>query len=401
MLGNLMHLVHYKLWLEVAREMDFEAVGKAVLPEEVGAARQALAKTTRARLAEVGLKVFGYLTRIQTGTGEEAVDAAFRDIQRARSHFEQMLEVLDAGAELENLAESRGELHRLSDEITRDLRSASPEIPDADQRGRVELEEALNKYVRPVLLAEDEAARRFEDLLLRHGDTGLLEQLVYAVRSEDERTLDGSIHALATRLMNRRLYKSAAYSKGGRALADTIWSRYREPSTRLDLTRRVAAALSEYRGVDVAYWKIALWVPSPTMKLKPADVLVFDGDSVSTLQDRDQAGAGRGREIYDSHRALWAVQVFVEDRLSDGEFGVLAGVLRECLDMEFGMGRSVPEISPTDDIGPSEDGSISQLPTATASEERIAARAAPDTSAKEIQKAARSARRAPPKPSAS
>ena len=52
------------------------------------------------------------------------------------------------------------------------------------------------------------------------------------------------------------------------------------------------------------------------MRLKAADVLVDNGDSVTPLSDRDNASNNRGKEIYDAHQALWSINIFVESSIA-------------------------------------------------------------------------------------
>jgi hypothetical protein len=109
------------------------------------------------------------------------------------------------------------------------------------------------------------------------------------------------VATLAADLRDRRLFKKAAQVKGARA-AKELYEKYSSPAVR----RRLEHDAAEYAEI-VEDWKVVLWLPNPDMRLKQAEVLVDHGGGVARLVDYSQ----RGKEIYDDHKALWSVWVFV------------------------------------------------------------------------------------------
>src|SRR5207302_1916012 len=54
-------------------------------------------------------------------------------------------------------------------------------------------------------------------------------------------------------------------------------------------------------------------LPRPAMRLKLAHVLVDDGGDIAPFVDHEEGGLGRGLDIYELHKNLWAVSVFVHE----------------------------------------------------------------------------------------
>jgi HD superfamily phosphohydrolase len=154
---------------------------------------------------------------------------------------------------------------------------------------------------------DDSARDLLEDVLLRHGDDGLLERL----REEGERLQEDArwrgVGQLAAALLDRRLFKpTARMSK--RSHAKRLWQDFgRKPDER----RRVEQAAARFAGIEPG-WHAVLWIPPEKMRLKPALVLVDDDEMIDTMLRREvNSGHGRGSDIYESHRDLWAFEVFV------------------------------------------------------------------------------------------
>jgi HD superfamily phosphohydrolase len=149
---------------------------------------------------------------------------------------------------------------------------------------------------------------RLEDLFLSVGDDGLFEHL----RDTNKGYSGGRRQAVATiasDLLDRCLFKRAAKVKGAKAAAD-LYRKFSAPDRRRTLERGAA----EYAELSDG-WKVVIWLPKPTMRLKQADVLVDHGDGISRLVDY----SFRGREIYDEHKALWSLAVFVHSEVSPEE----------------------------------------------------------------------------------
>lgn len=161
----------------------------------------------------------------------------------------------------------------------------------------------------------DAARKTLETTLLRHGDDGLLEHL----RDEGERLGDDprwrGVGQLAGALLDRRLFKpTARMSK--RSHAKRLWEDFgRKPDER----RRVEQAAARFAGIEPG-WHAVLWIPPEKMRLKPALVLVDDDELIDTMLRREvSSGHGRGSDIYESHRDLWAFEVFVHPDVRDDD----------------------------------------------------------------------------------
>lgn len=174
----------------------------------------------------------------------------------------------------------------------------------------------------------DEATRDcLEAELLRRGDDGLLEHLLYYAEesaSQDKRFV--AVQSLTGGLLYRRLFKLAGNCRSARSNAKDIYKDYGSPSARRQLER----GASKYAGLDHA-WKVLVWLPAPEMRMKAAEVLVDDGYTVCPLFELDRVGANRGREIYESHKALWSISVFVHPSVSDEQRTVMLARLAEKL----------------------------------------------------------------------
>lgn len=151
------------------------------------------------------------------------------------------------------------------------------------------------------------AQGRVETEVLRRGDDGLLEHLLDFTEKtgRQDKRLSG-VQSLASGVLYRRLFKPIGRCRGARSNAKQIYELFGSPDAR----RQLEQEAGRYAGLDND-WKVLVWIPAPEMRLKAAEVLVDDGQKVSRLVDLDGAGQNRGREIYESHKALWAVTVFV------------------------------------------------------------------------------------------
>ena len=161
---------------------------------------------------------------------------------------------------------------------------------------------------------------RLEQTFRVHGDDGLLELLL----AEGERlAADGdsradAIASLCRDVLNRRLYKCVGRSlTEEQTRANTIWAQH----GRADDKRRRELEAADFIVLRDDRWHVVLWVPSPDMKLKPADVFVGDDEKLDTLHEYSKHQPGRRvEEIYDSHEALWGVSVYVHPDLATDRF---------------------------------------------------------------------------------
>jgi len=164
---------------------------------------------------------------------------------------------------------------------------------------------------------------RLEKEFLQHGDDGLIEHILDLVSSAQEKDSRlAAIKTLATRIQNRDLYKLIARCKRG-SQAEDIYEDYgKKPGER----RKLEEGAATYAGLKHR-WHILLWIPSPEMRLKAAEVLVEGkGGKIVKLKDHDEEGGRRGFEIYESHRALWAISVFAPAEVKKNEFRMYAAL---------------------------------------------------------------------------
>lgn len=185
---------------------------------------------------------------------------------------------------------------------------------------RVELRNQTDE--RTVGKVDEEVVDAIEKRVSRLGDDGLLEYLAGEVEGgpTDER-----VRELAKDLLNRRLYKQAAQAKGPLA-RERVFELFGSREKRQELERKAA----EYAGVPEE--QVAIWLPNPEMRLKIAEVLVDHGTGISPFFEHSK----RGGDIYEDHKALWAVTVFVHREIhnSDREPEILAR-LAELMEIEW------------------------------------------------------------------
>jgi len=155
-----------------------------------------------------------------------------------------------------------------------------------------------------------------ETTLLRHGDDGLLEHL--RARG-DARQVDSrwaGVRDLAEALLDRRLFKPVA-RMSDRSHAKRLWENYgKQPDER----RQIEQVAAKFADINPA-WYVVMWIPPERMRLKPALVLVDDENLIDTMLNRERSprGQGRGSDIYDAHRDLWGLEVFVHPDVREDE----------------------------------------------------------------------------------
>lgn len=163
-----------------------------------------------------------------------------------------------------------------------------------------------------------EAEAVIEDELLSRGDTGLLEYLrdyaataLEIAEGEDEHKRLRALALLIDGLLNRDLFKQAGRASTQQASADDIYGSFGKPTERRRLEREAAG----YAGVDDPT-QIVIWLPPPEMRLKVAEVLVYDGSEVVAFNRSEAYAKKRGTDIYDAHQGLWGVSVYVHRLIS-------------------------------------------------------------------------------------
>jgi HD superfamily phosphohydrolase len=176
---------------------------------------------------------------------------------------------------------------------------------------------------------------RLEDRLREFGDDGLLEHLagVGGIPVPSER-----VAQLAQDLLDRRLYKRAAQA-ADRTAKQRIFELFGSRSQRRDLERKAAAF------VGIPEEHVVIWLPDPKMRLKIAEVLVDFGEGIAPFNEYSD----RGREIYEDHRHLWTVTVFVHPSVRAGglEPAILAR-LAELMGVEWDLHKPLKAQRPED-----------------------------------------------------
>ncbi len=176
--------------------------------------------------------------------------------------------------------------------------------------------------------------------MTQRGDDGLLEYLRDLpdaprpnVRHRDARRRR-AVASLAGAVEDRALFKLVAIQRHTRRDRLDFYKKYGSPESRRRLERR-AARFAEVRPA----WKVVVWLPSPEMKLKVAEVLVDDGDEIRTFGTREKdGGKRRGTDIYEAHRDLWAVSIFVHPDVANDKSAkdlVIASLAAD-LDLQLG-----------------------------------------------------------------
>ncbi len=213
----------------------------------------------------------------------------------------------------------------------------------------------------------DRATTEVERQVLRRGDDGLLEHMLDQAGAEghagDSKWV--GLREIVTHLQNRKLFKLIGeYSR--RERADEIYARFELADERAAVEHAAARAAEADHD-----WMVALWVPDPKMRFKPADVFVDDGSPTEIFKlaawDRDNGQRGSG--LMDSHRGLWAARVYVDHRLNTEQRKAVLDSLRQTLGIEWdGRPRSASEVA----TAGSEELPVQEIAAAPASERAVA-----------------------------
>ncbi len=152
---------------------------------------------------------------------------------------------------------------------------------------------------------------QIERELLSRSDDGVLEYLrdLRPNGARGSRAQATVVRSIASDLLERRLYKRVAVS-ADRSTAEETFNRFRNVPMRMAIERKAA----RYAGLQPS--QVAVWIPPPGMRLKAADVLVDRNGVVSRLSKITDVAAG-ARQIYDSHRQLWALAVYASSNVAE------------------------------------------------------------------------------------
>lgn len=160
-------------------------------------------------------------------------------------------------------------------------------------------------------------------------DDGMLEHLQFTARTHAGNERWEGIGALAGAVLDRRLFKRAARADSPEDLSAAIdtYSKFGLSDAR----RELELSAARFAGVKPG-WKVVIWLPDPTMRLKLAEVLVDTGKGVATLDSL----SGPSKQIVDAHKALWATTIYVEPELRkerSGKVLAMLAFLRDVLDL--------------------------------------------------------------------
>ena len=223
-----------------------------------------------------------------------------------------MLDIWSDATWIEIARERHGDL--LKDRPFPDISDAKSELDD--QSGK-----SIDTEVKTVL------ERHFTDF----GDDGLLQYIARKATNLADKgdSRNNAIGRLADDVLNRRLFKRIG-SLSPRANAQEIWRRFGPAEKR----RRIEQATAKYAGLDHS-WYVVVWIPNPDMKLKAAEVLVDDRGTISRLSDLERSGHDRGSEIYEAHKALWAISVYVHPDVPTDRRSVVMAHIAEQLGLTW------------------------------------------------------------------
>lgn len=186
--------------------------------------------------------------------------------------------------------------------------------PVVDVSPGVSLDEQADAWRKSAQDIEDRLAAEtrsaIEERLLQHGDDGLLEYLHSQALLSDKPGEYLIVGELADRLLSRRLYKQVGRCSPKDVTPDDLYDAYGTKEKRRELEEEAAV----WAGIPEP-WKLIIWLPPPSMRLKPAGVLVSDGSSVRKFVDYERPSGRRGTEIYRAHENLWSTCVYVADEL--------------------------------------------------------------------------------------
>jgi HD superfamily phosphohydrolase len=186
--------------------------------------------------------------------------------------------------------------------------------------------------------SEADRAARFslEELFLNHGDDGVLERIGAA----DQGPSYGAAADLASMLLDRTLYKPAANALRP-AAADGLFKEFGTSEERRKLEREA----SRHAGLKHD-WHVVLWVPDPEMRLKLAELLVDDGKGITQFKDKSP----RGSDIYDAHKDLWTISVFVHPTVTTSQARAALAKLAQLMGISWDAHRE--ELGNDPDVAP-------------------------------------------------
>lgn len=182
--------------------------------------------------------------------------------------------------------------------------AVSPGAPDqAPDEPKPSEGAPLSKRSKAVAAIDAKVREVLEEEFTSRSDDGLLEHLRAMGEAEGASSRLRAMGTLAEAVLDRKLFKliGIAQNEADTALAEETYKRFGSADQRRQLEKRAAERAELAQG-----WKVVIWLPSHTMRLKVAEVLVDNGTGVAPL-NRVQESSG---QIVAQHRELWAISVY-------------------------------------------------------------------------------------------
>lgn len=226
------------------------------------------------------------------------------------------------------------ETHRDVDAVQAAVAAADPTLVARKRWEAAPPDDApLSKTNKAVAALDNEVRQRLDDEFVRRSDDGLLEYLQdVGDISADDRMV--AVAALARAVQERRLYKMIGRTPIATvSVADLKHKKFGSATKRRQLERDAA----RYAGLDDG-WKVVLWLPAPSMKLKVAGVLADDGSQVAELAKLSEQGG----EIVKQHQNLWAISVYIDPEVAPGAGAPDGDRIAEVLLAFMGAALDVP-----------------------------------------------------------
>jgi HD superfamily phosphohydrolase len=197
------------------------------------------------------------------------------------------------------------------DQLKEAIFVASPGAPPA--RAGEELvpaEAPLSKRSKAIAAIDQKVRDALEAEFTQRSDDGLLEHLDRLGSAKGADTRHKAMGTLAAAVLNRQLFKLVGTASGpaDMALAQEKYKKFGTADQRRKLETAAAHRAELSRG-----WKVVIWLPNPTMRLKVAEVLVDNEEGVAPLDRVSDSGG----QIVTQHRNLWSISVYADSPLRD------------------------------------------------------------------------------------
>jgi HD superfamily phosphohydrolase len=235
---------------------------------------------------------------------------------------------LAADAMIGKLLEMRSDALYASEALRRDEAIQSDLRKDVTALRRAIRHSGGKQLDRDIMkLVEKQLERDF----LEYGDDGLLERLrdwgTEVTEAEDGRRW--AVGQLSTDVLNRHLYKriGRADTQQDIGMSWLIHKKFGKRTPRRELEESAA----RWAGLTHR-WTVVVWLPSPKMRVKIADVLVDYNGRINHL---DKTAPDRAEDIYNAHQSLWGVSVYAHESLKPNEVHMVLAYLGIRLGIEF------------------------------------------------------------------